>query len=68
MCKILKAICSYDAAPLVLTTANVDRVAAVYFTHHLLDEPPESPRSAPPTVRAPVPTVVPPPVRVPLAT
>ncbi len=76
VCKILRAICTYDGAPLELTEANVDRVAAVYFTQHLLEDAPAgSPRGAagrpmpaPTPVPAPVPTVVPPPTRVPLAT
>ena len=37
----------FDGAPLELTEANVDRVAAVYFTQHLLEDAPAgSPRGA----------------------
>ena len=32
VCKILRSVCQYNRAPLVLDPANVDRVAAVYFT------------------------------------
>ena len=32
VCKILKSVCQYQNQPLVLDKANVDRVAAVYFT------------------------------------
>lgn len=33
VCKILRAVCTYRGEPLVLDRANVDRVAAIYFTH-----------------------------------
>jgi hypothetical protein len=33
VCKILKAVAGYHSEPLVLNRQNVDRVAAIYFTH-----------------------------------
>ncbi|MEZ5133727.1 MAG: hypothetical protein R2699_01350 [Acidimicrobiales bacterium] len=32
VCKILRSVCQYQRAPLVLDPANIDRIAAVYFT------------------------------------
>jgi hypothetical protein len=32
VCKILKAVCEFNNAPLVLDTEGVDRVASIYFT------------------------------------
>jgi predicted ATPase with chaperone activity len=32
VCKILRAVCTYNRSPLVLDDAAVDRVAAIYFT------------------------------------
>jgi predicted ATPase with chaperone activity len=32
VCKILRAVCTYNRAPLVLDNAAVDRVASIYFT------------------------------------
>ncbi|HVN50653.1 MAG TPA: hypothetical protein VMT43_04430 [Acidimicrobiales bacterium] len=32
VCKILRAVCTYNQAPLVLDQAAVDRVASIYFT------------------------------------
>ena len=37
VCKILRSVCQYDRAPLVLDPANIDRIANVYFTQPSTD-------------------------------
>ncbi len=60
VCKILRAICTYNASALELNEENVDRVAAVYFTSNRLDDPAvaarprRAPAIAPPPVIPPV--------------
>ena len=61
VCKILRAVCTYNRTPLVLDQAAIDRVASIYFTRAgeiratmaeaTLADPPSAPmptRNAPP--------------------